>query len=52
MSAIDLELILGGLLTGGIIGFLWQPDAAILALLAAVVLVVSLSEWHHGGAPR
>jgi hypothetical protein len=38
------ESILGGLFTGGMIGFLWHPAGVALALAAATVTIISLRE--------
>jgi hypothetical protein len=38
------ESIVGGLVTGGMIGFLWHPVGVALALAAATVTVYSLRD--------
>ena len=38
------ESIVGGLVTGGMIGFLWHPVGVALALAAATVTVLTLRD--------
>ena len=39
MISVHTELVVGGALTGGFIGFFWHPVAALLAALVAAGLV-------------
>jgi hypothetical protein len=43
MSLIHAELVLGGLLTGALIGFFWPPAAALLAMLTAAAVSLRAS---------
>jgi hypothetical protein len=43
VSAIHIELVLGGLLTGALIGFFWPPSAALVAMLTAVAVSLRAS---------
>jgi hypothetical protein len=39
MFSIHTELVVGGVMTGGFIGFFWHPVAALTAVLVVVALV-------------
>jgi hypothetical protein len=38
VSVLHIELVLGGLLTGALIGFFWPPAAALVAMLTAAAV--------------
>jgi hypothetical protein len=47
MKSTDIEVVLGGLLTGAFIGFLWHPAASLGAMLT-MALVVFAAGGHDG----
>jgi len=43
-TLIHAELVLGGFVTGSVIGFFWHPAAAILALLTTALISLRASQ--------
>ncbi len=50
MSARHAELVLGGILTGAVIGFFWHPLAALLVLAAALIALRADRPAHDAAA--
>lgn len=41
---IHAETIIGGAVTGGLIGFFWHPAAALMVMIAGLVVVATTHE--------
>jgi hypothetical protein len=47
VSASHAELVLGGILTGAVIGFFWHPLAALLVVLTAALIALRADRPAH-----